>query len=133
MHCSCLLVSSLSHTPSPSQPSRLFLLEIETHRTEGEIRKFGCLWVVSWFSVSCPAGFDRNFFRHNHNNSPLINFSIFLNLHKHTAYKFIGSIFYTKTPHRCFDISMKISQTQSTLLKQYKKLILLKIGIMIVN
>lgn len=88
MHCSCLLVSSLSHTRSPSQPSRLFLLEIETHRTEGEIRKFGCLWVVSWFSVSCPAGVDRHFFRQNHNNSPLKKFYyFFFNLHNIKIYR----------------------------------------------
>lgn len=116
MHCSCLLVSSLSHTRSPSQPSRLFLLEIETHRTEGEIRKFGCLWVVSWFSVSCPAGVDRHFFRQNHNNSPLKKFYSFFLIY--TTSKFIDSIFCTKTPHRCFNISMKISQTQSTISKQ---------------
>lgn len=52
----CWLV--LSVTYSISESLKLVLLEIETHRSEGEMKKYGCLWVGSSVQspVSCPTG-----------------------------------------------------------------------------
>lgn len=57
----CRLV--LSVTYSISESLKLVLLEIETHRSEGEMKKYGCLWVGSSVQspVSCPTGVKNHF------------------------------------------------------------------------
>lgn len=57
----CWLVLSVKY--SISESLKLVLLEIETHISEGEMKKYGCLWVGSSVQspVSCPTGVKIHF------------------------------------------------------------------------